>query len=356
MVERQLAPNTTLEVGYVGNRGIHLTSKYDLNQVLPADRVNAAFTSGNLHAFRPASNDGAIIFFNRGAYSDYHALQMLLRSRVQNRYQFQVSYTYSHTIASTELDDSSAGTSGSTVASLFTDLNQMKLDKGNTTINRPHIFVANAVFYLPKLANSNNFVKQTLGSWEASTIFTAESGASVTVFDNGVTGASVGVVKSTLASLSGTGYTANQRPNIVPGVGCNSGVSGPQIFNPNAFTLTGFTIGTIGTAARGYCHGPDEVNGDLAVYKNWTLTERFKLQFRLEGYNAFNHPQFSADSAHGLFNPIWTSNSVLCGPAQTVCTPTNNVISKNPAPNANFGRSTLTRGPREIQYGLKLTF
>lgn len=356
MVERQFAPNTTLEVGYVGNRGIHLTSKYDLNQVTPANRVAAAFTSGNLHAFRPASNDGSIIYFNRGAFSDYHALQVLFRSRVQNRYQFQVSYTYSHTIADTELDDSSAGTSGSTVASLFTDLSQMRLDKGNTTINRPHIFVANAVFYLPKLQSSNNFVKQTLGAWEASTILTAESGASVTVFDNGVTGASVGGVKSGLASLSGTGYTANQRPNTVPGVGCNSSVSGPQIFNPAAFTLTGFTIGTIGTEARGYCKGPDEVNGDLALYKNWSLTERFKLQFRLEAYNAFNHPQFSADSAHGLFNPIWNSNNVLCGSTQTVCTPTNNVISTTPAPNANFGRSTLTRGPREVQYGLKLTF
>src|SRR5256885_14414938 len=74
-----------------------------------------------------------------------------------------------------------------------------------------------------------------------------------------------------LNSLSGTGFNNTQRPNIVPGTSCNSGVSGNQIFNPNAFTLIGFQIGTIGNAPRGACHGPHYVNADMGIYKNWRV-------------------------------------------------------------------------------------
>lgn len=53
---------------------------------------------------------------------------------------------------------------------------------------------------------------------------------------------------STPNSLTADGYSANNRPNIVPGVGCNSGESGKQILNPVAFTFVGYVIGTVGDA------------------------------------------------------------------------------------------------------------
>jgi hypothetical protein len=348
MVERELAPNTTLEVGYVGNRGIHLTNKFDLNQVLPANRTAAALAGGSVAAFRPLSNDANIVEFARDAGASYHALQVLFRSRVRGWAQIQAAYTWSHSIADTELDDSSAGTGGSAVSSLFTDLTNTRLDRGSSTINRPHVFVANAVFYLPKLEGSNNFTKQTLGGWEFSLITTATTGNSLTVFDNGVSD----VNGSKLATLSGTGYAANQRPNVT-GVGCNAGAKGDQIINPAAFTLNGFTIGNIGNESRGYCHGPDQVNSDLGLYKNWNLTERFKLQFRIDGFNAFNHAQFTGNST--FFNTIYTPN-VACG--TTACSTTNDVITQTntSSVNSSFGKASLTTGPREIQYGLKLTF
>ena len=343
-VERELMRNTTLELGYVGNRGLHLTSKYDLNQVLPANRAQYAFTGNN--SLRPLSNDGGIIFFTRDAWSTYHALQVLFRTRMKDRVQLQAAYTWSHAIADTELDDSSAGTAGGVVSSLFTDTTNIRLDKGSTSINRPHIFVANAIFYLPKLANSNAFAKQALGGWEFSGITTAESGNSITVFDNGVADTN----GSTLRSLSGTGYAANQRPNIVPNVSCNSGQKGAQIINPAAFTLNGFQIGTIGNESRGYCHGPNEINSDLAVYKNWSVGERVKVQFRFDFFNAFNHAQFRGDQLNTTFGPSVTCGASACDPV------TNNVIQTTGAPNNSFGQSTLTRGGREIQYGLKLIF
>lgn len=345
-IEHEVARNTTFQLGYVGNRGLHLVQKYDINQVSPANRLAAAFQSGGgLNALRPMPNDGTITYFARGDWSNYHSLQAIFKSRIRDWVQFQAAYTWSHAISNTELDDSAAGTSGSVVASLVTDLSNPRLDKGNTTINRPHIFVTNSIFYLPKLSGANSLERAVAGGWEFSMIGRAESGNSITVFDNTGSGP--------VASLSGTGYLANQRPNIVPGVDCNSGVHGSQIINPDAFTLVGFHLGTIGTEPRGYCRGPGRVNFDLSLAKNWKLSERFNLQFRIQAFNAFNHTQFSGDSAGGLFNATYTP-SFNCG--ANPCSTSNSVIQNMGALNNNFGQALGTNGPREFQYALKLTF
>jgi Carboxypeptidase regulatory-like domain len=345
-IEQQLARNTTLEVGYVGNRGVHLVQKYDINEVAPANRLAAAFEPAGsaFNALRPLSNDGTIVYFARGDWSSYHALQVLFKSRVRDWVQLQAAYTWSHAIANTELDDSASGTGGGVVASLVTDLSNPRLDKGNTTINRPNIFVTNAIFYLPKLAQANSIERAVAGGWEFSTIATAESGNSITVYENAGSG--------TVDSISGTGYLANQRPNIVPGTACNSGSSGNQIINPNALTLVGFQIGDIGNEPRGYCHGPDKVNIDLSFAKNWNLTERFKLQFRFQGFNAFNHAQFRGDQLSTTYTPSFACGAAACSTSNSVIQSISNLSVNNP----NFGQSLLTTGAREFQYGLKLTF
>jgi Carboxypeptidase regulatory-like domain len=356
-VEREIMHDSTFEVAYVGNRGLHLTSKYDANQVTDAaGRLRQVFNSSfGPSPNRPFAHDGVLTFFNRAGLSSYHALQALYRTRMKDRLQMQFSYTYSHTIANGELDDSSGGTGGNAVTSLFTDLTNPRADRGNTTINRPHIFVANAIWSLPKLVNSSAFVKQAFGGWEFSSIFTASSGASLTVFDNAFTDQN----GAGGLNLSGTGYATNQRPNIVAGMGCNSGAHGPQIINPAAFTLTGFQLGTIGNEARGYCQGPRFVNGDLGLHKNFSLTERFKLQFRLDAFNAFNHANFRADGPN--LNTIWTASGscdTFVGVGAKACSATNSVVQSTSlaSVNGSFGKSTLTLGSREIQYGLKLTF
>jgi hypothetical protein len=349
-VERQLARETSLELGYVGNKGLHLTNTYDQNPVLAADRIQAAFSSDAnfVNSLRRAPVFGTINEFSRDGWSTYHSLQALFRSRVTKWMNVQASYTWSHSIANIDLDNSS----GSGGASNFTDVFNPGLDKGNSVINRPHIFVANAIFNLPSFKGSNAFVHQALGDWEFSTITTAESGNSVTVYTQGV--ASPG---STLANLSGTGFTQNQRPDIT-GIGCNSGISGApreQIFNPAAFTFNGFAVGSIGNAGRGYCRGPGNVNSDLALYKNWNAGERVKIQLRLEMFNAFNHANFRGDSLNAQYTV--TGSGVVCGAA--ACSPANNVIT-GLAPGSSiantFGLASSTNGGREVQYGLKINF
>ena len=120
---------------------------------------------------------------------------------------------------------------------------------------------------------------------------------------------------SGLNALYGTGNAgppwapgSNRRPSIT-GSSCTAGASGPNIYNPAAFTVVGQEIGTIGNEPLGYCHGPKFVTTDFTLQKNWKITERVGLQFRLDTFNLFNHPNF-APNANG--SPI---GAVNCGTA-----------------------------------------
>ena len=207
-VERELARNTSLQVGYVGNSGIHLTSMEDLNRVPSSDWLYSSFLGGtqlgglnnsatNIDSYRPASNFGTIGEFAREGHASYHSLQTLFRSRVGNRSSFQASYTWSHSIGDVELDNSS----GSVNEEAFINPANTNLDKGNTNINRPNIFVANEVFDLPKFGHTNSFVQSVIGGWELNSIINIQSGASFSVFTNGVTDANHAINPMQIANL-----------------------------------------------------------------------------------------------------------------------------------------------------------
>jgi hypothetical protein len=402
-VEQEVARNTALQVGYVGNVGIHQTTTYDINQIPESGFATAAFMGSSsqgatpsYNVLRPTPNFGRINYFSRDGHSNYHALQVQFRSKLSNFSNINAAYTWSHTIANFEQDAANGGGSQGS----FTDIQNIGADRGNATINRPHIFVLNEVFFLPKFEHQASFVRETVGGWEFNTIFTAESGNSITVYQSGLapagttatalvnpaaptpqcSGGGLTFPCAGLASLSGTGFNNTQRPNAVPGTSCNSGVSGNQIFNPNAFTLIGFKIGTIGNAPRGACQGPHYVNGDMGIYKNWRFKERYGLRFSMDFFNAFNHSNFDATYIQGTggnngSGTFYNGSGVYCGPGTPVvvggipktqyepCSPTNNVISAYGATrtgiggaNPGFGSTIVTKTNRELQYGLKFTF
>jgi Carboxypeptidase regulatory-like domain len=351
-IEREVFRNSAFQLGYVGNSGIHLTSGIDVNAIPSSDWAQTAFLSGSgLNAFRPADNFGQILQFEHNGKASYHSLQALFRSRLSNFSSFQVAYTYSHSIGNVQLDNSS----GSVNSQAVTDQSDAGLDKGNTNINRPHVFVANEVLYLPKFANHGSLVENTVGGWELNSIINVASGSSLTVFANGASGA----LGSSLNSLQGSGFNQNNRPDVVPGINCNAGENGRQILNPAAFTLVGYTIGTVGDAPRGYCFGPNFRNVDAQLAKNWTIKERFRVKFSLDFFNLFNHANFLGGN---LETANFNTGNLVCGAGQTACTPTNNVISGNTnssnpnGPSSGFGQSNAVKNGREIQYTLRFTF
>ncbi|HEY0758710.1 MAG TPA: carboxypeptidase regulatory-like domain-containing protein [Acidisarcina sp.] len=345
-LEQELARNTALEIGYVGNTGIHLTSMRDLNSIPESRWGQGAFLNGNaLNSLRPAGNFGTIGEFARAGHANYHSLQVLFRSQVGTYSNFQISYTFSQSLGDVELDNSSGGLN----QEAFTDPGHSGLDKGKTNINRPNILVANEVLYLPKFATSNQLVQKVAGGWELNGIVSVTSGASLSVFSSGASG----VGGSTLTSLIGTGYTNNNRP-LTTGTQCNSGVNGRQILNPSAFTLVGYHLGTIPSnmAPRGYCTGPNNRNLDMQLAKNWNFGDHYRVKFSMDFFNILNHANFNGSN---LEASGFSASNLVCGSAP--CSATNNLVTaQTGAPNANFGQATAVRPGRELQYALKFFF
>ncbi|MGA2651459.1 MAG: carboxypeptidase regulatory-like domain-containing protein [Terracidiphilus sp.] len=356
-IEQEVARNTTLQIGYVGNTGVHLTSMRDANAVPDNNWLAAAFTGGAAqNALRPANNFGMIGGFARGGHASYHSLQALFRAQTGAYSTFQAAYTWSHSIGDVELDNSS----GSVNQEAITNQYNPGLDKGNTNINRPNIFVANEVFFLPKLAKYNQLVQQTAGGWELNSIFIMAEGSSFSVFSSGASAATVNGVTGTLNSLVGTGYTSNQRP-LVTNIGCSAGKNGPNLLNWSHFTLVGYQIGTFPSnlASRGTCTGAPNTNVDGQLAKNWMIKEKLRVKFAMDFFDLFNHPNFNSGNLEAI--GYTASSGVYCGGATassgSVCSPTNNIITGGNTPTgfAQAGAENLNEG-RTLQYSLKLTF
>jgi len=374
-VERELARNTAIEIGYVGNAGVHLTSQRQENPIPQANWVASVFTSGGAPAsLRPASNFGAINAFAREGHASYHSLQALFRSRLSNFSSFQAAYTYSHSIADVELDNSSGGVN----QEAYTVNGNSRLDKGNTNINRPHIFVANEVFFLPKFQKQGAFVQNSVGGWELNSIVTVETGASLSVFSSGAGGASLSYVdavtgktvsvSSPLNALIGTGFTSNNRP-LATGISCNDKTKGNQILDAAAFTLVGYTLGTADPkmVSRGACYGPNTRNIDMQLAKNWNFKERYRVKFSVDFFNLFNHANFNTNGLANGYTPgglhcndaigpcgVSVTNAAGVGVKSTPNLANNVVTSQNAA--SGFGQTFGVHPGRELQYTLRFSF
>jgi hypothetical protein len=218
-------------------------------------------------------------------------------------------------------------------------LENRALDRGLTTTHRKHVFNASLVLVLPEYENKTGFVKNVLGGWEFATIAQASSGSPLTVF----TGAIPGMPNR----VSGTGLSANQRPNVVEGQPCRaSGGLPEQILNPAAWTLAGFQLGTFGNSGRGVCEGPNFAQVDASLYKNIKISSRVRAQLRFEVFNVFNRVNFVSVSTN--LNP--TSVTLDTGRLATA----NRITAFTPS--GGFGQAGGTRDPRQAQFGVKLMF
>jgi hypothetical protein len=388
--ERELAQNTKLQVGYVGNKGFHLLNFGDINQVSAQDRVN--FALGNSNNFRPfgltttptgiVGNWGLLPQQQYRAESNYNALQALIRTRMKS-IDAQFAYTWSKSLADTDISDSSGGTNNNNT---LIDVNNPQLDYGPTLINRPSVFTGNIVYNAPALAGQNGVVRTTLGGWELAAILQYTSGPSLTV-QSGSGSSPGGGLQGLAGGFIGTGSAGqgNERPNQIVQVPCQG--SGLQWINPAKFTLNGYTVGGDPTSPRGICSGPGIANTDFSIYKNFRIKERFTLKFSMDFFNFFNKPQFtttgmnfnlSNNATYCAASDIGSPNSPWCSglsAGQAYWTPTGQTFNNLPATSLpcvasgkpcsftfpaglqnNFGQVANDRGPREIQYGLALSF
>jgi hypothetical protein len=340
--QHEVWPKATIEVGYVANYGYNLLRTHVGNQVLPGDSdhdgvddrlqyVTTTPANAALRQFGVLGNTNIAIWDHDGK-SNYNSLQTQFINRFGRGSQVQASYTLSRSRANIALTDSSGNLAANTTQ---LDSSAPDLDWGRPESGRVHIFNASAIWMLSPLEGKSRAMRTAFGDWEVTAIVGAGTGQPLTAFAGSLPGLNGGP--------SGTGYTNNQRPNRVTSEPCRA-TNGPpeQIINPNAYTLNGFRLGTIGSAERGDCTGPGYFQMDLALYKNFPLRSGMKFQFRWDIFNLFNNTNF-------LFQDLVTTMN----PSAVTLNAAGNTITSATIP-GNFGQATRVRDPRQMQLGFKL--
>lgn len=327
-IQRQLLPNTVLDVSYEGSKGTHLLTRNDIAQALPPSDpafCAAQDSSGNYINLnngdcpvanrRPYSNfTGVFIDSEWRGVSSYNAANVNLTRRTSSMV-MQLSYAWSKSLdnksAAAGIGNSLAGWNG------FMDNHNPQLDYGLSDFDVRSRFVANFVYQLPFGrgrrfgANMNKVVDGFLGGWQTGGIVTLQKGFPFSIGASDPFGL--------LDVVFGTGNRANQVGNPFP-----SGTRTlSRYFDPSAFAQP--APAHFGFMGRNTLRGPGEHVVDLNISKTIPITERVHFQIRMEGFNIFNTPQFS-------------------NPNNTLTSPTFGVI----------GGTRLTS--RELQWGGKIIF
>src|SRR5262249_10288296 len=152
--------------------------------------------------------------------------------------------------------------------------------------DRRHIFAASYIYLLPLFSGKPALVRSILGGWQVAGIVSLASGQPVPRIVVLTNNFRRGVMADTVGDI-------NQGERFINGV--------PSWFNPAPFAPP--ADGTFGNSGRSPFRQPGRHQWDIAVTKNFTPTDRLRLQARAELINAFNHTQWLADPvANGLDN------------------------------------------------------
>jgi hypothetical protein len=265
-----------LDLEYLGSRSLHLDRSFYDNQPLTPG------APGTLNARRPNQLFGDIRKIQNDAYSNYNALTVVLRQRTYHRVAGQVSYTWSH-----DLDLSADSNGGGTLSQQFNP----SADYGNANWDIRNRVVGVITYTLPTFDSSNLLVRETLGGWEVNGIANVQSGQPINVTLN----------------YNSAGLTqGTQRPNFVhaPHANCSlknyiHGNATPCI-DTTAYTIPANISGgqyAFGNLARNQLAGPGFSYENISLFKNFSIWERMKFQFRAEAFNVFNHPSANTPNA-----------------------------------------------------------
>jgi hypothetical protein len=337
-VQYSFTPNDLLDVSYVGNHGTSLLATGEQWQQMSVGSLamgNALFAQvpnpffGHITSSGCGLNNPTVILAQTLApfpeycsvfepepsvgTSSYNALEATFTHRWHSGLDLNLSYTLSKF-----MDDVQGNSGWAFPGSGTSNLNSYNLaaDYSVDPSNVTHRFVATYDYELP-FGKGKQFgagwskpVDAVLGGWQWTGILTAESGLPLSI----------------QPAANNVGFGFNQRPNVVPGVNpipANQSIG--NWLNPAAFSQP--AAFTFGDAPRFFSnlHGPKYFNWDMGIQKRWSFMEHKQFQFRLEMFNALNHPDF--------FQP-----------------------DTNLGDGANFGRITAAYQQRTVQLAGKFYF
>ena len=263
-VQKGLGNSWMLETAYVGTSGNRLLMTSNINAALPGttDPVARQPYGSALGEIRQISN---------GAHSIYHGLQTKIEKRFSNGLYFLASYTWSKSI-----DNQSNGTDDSAASGQYPqDPRNAALDRGLSSFDRTHRFVASLVWEIPAPGISE-LSRAILGGWQLSGVVVAQTGSPFSVL-------------MPCATINAQGN--NCRPNVIGNGALPSDQrSISEWFNTSAFVIP--SPQAYGDAGRNILRGPGANNIDLGLSRSFKWAETRRLQVRSEFFNALNHTNF----------------------------------------------------------------
>ena len=319
-VQHQVTSNSVLTANYVGSVGRRLDIGGAYNVAMqaggnantsctPYDPNNAAATNCGA----PFTYIGPTAYDRSVGKSNYNALQVSLNGQQQRGLTYLVSYTWSKS-----LDLGCTGWYGVEGCSIQNPYN-LQADKGPAATDLPQIFSAAWVYTLPfgkgtSLSSESPVVNALIGGWNLNGVLSLSSGVP---FDVG----SGKDIAQTGNYNYGNGY-GYERANVVGSFYPSS--KGPEGWiNKSSFALP--AAGTFGNLGRNALRSDWNKNLDLSIFRQFAFTERFRMEFRFEMFNATN-------------TPVWA-------------------VPVTSLENSNFGKVTHAANiPRQLQFGLKLYF
>ena len=302
-LEQSIGRSQSLSVSYIGAIGRDLFRVTDL--------------------INPNPNFQFVALTDNTATSDYHALQLKYQRRFSHGLQALASYSFSHSIDIASTDEIS--TDHNTPSAIANP----KVDRGESDFDIRHSFTAGVTYDLPS-PRSQKAVHAAFGGWSLDTFVIARSAPPDDILG---------------ATFVAAGVELTPRPNVNPGVALvlhGSQYPGGKAFNPAAFTAP--PTGQQGDFGRNVLRGFGAWQADVALQRQFRLTEKMGLRFRSEFFNIFNHPNFG--------NP----NNDLTSPLFGQSTQTLASFLGSGGANGGFNPLYQIGGSRSIQLALKLQF
>ena len=283
-IEKEILRDLAVTVSYFGQKGTDLRRQRNLNQPTPGPAVT-------LDERRPFPAYRNIFQFETSASSIAHAGEVRVARNFRSGFGLSATYRLSKII-----DDATL------ISMLPQDSNNLRAERGLADFDVRHRLGVSGSWNVPGL-----FGLEATRHWQLQVSGTIQSGMPLSA----VLGTDV----------AGTGSPIVNRPDLVG----DPHVDNPtptRFFNPDAFRIP--EAGTFGNSGRNVLTGPGQRNVDVALARSFRLSDSTRLQFRLDAYNAFNHPNFAEPPS-----------------------------LQNLADSPDFGALFIARSPRILQFGLK---
>jgi outer membrane receptor protein involved in Fe transport len=319
-VQKQLWGGFTAQAAYVGSRQVKINQRFDLN----AGQVLGAGTAGQPYN-QKFGRTAATELLTPVGHNTYDSLQATTQRRLAHGVALNLAYTFSKSMGIC-CDDLSDGPPAIQIPQYF------KLNRSLMPYDRTHNFSAAIIAELPfgkgKRWATSGIGSKLAGGWQLNGLVAVYSGTPFTV-------------SASATSLNAPGNS--QRANLVKSNVAILGGTGPNqsYFDPLAFAPV--TTAAFGTAGFDSVRGPGAFNLDAGLFREFAVSDRWRVQFRGEALNATNTPHFANPGANVSNMVLNNDGSIRSLGGYTVITSTTGV-----------GREGVDE--RMFRLGLRITF